>query len=56
MEANYSEIEKKIIKEQERALKLKKKNGSHNFAWWKYDDSNQFFTVCTKKRYSYKTG
>jgi len=56
MEATYSDIEKQIIKQQEKELKLKQKNGRNDFSWWKYDDSSQFFTVCTKKRYSYKAG
>jgi hypothetical protein len=56
MEATYSDIEKKIIKQQEKELKQKLKNGRNDFSWWKFDDSDQFFTVCTKKRYSYKAG
>merc|ERR1711957_370032 len=49
MEATYTDIEKKIIREAERAAKMKrKKYGGSDYSWWNYNDTDTFFTRSTK--------
>merc|ERR1711957_108725 len=57
MEATYTDIEKKIIREAERAAKMKrKKYGGSDYSWWNYNDTDTFFTVSTKHRVGYTAG